>query len=72
VLAYARKLLDIEEKEAPIAEPDGSGAAQSVGLAEKRVSNQLIKHELGVELRFPSFREGLAAIARRHLTPFMV
>jgi hypothetical protein len=73
VLAYSRKLLNIEEKEAPVAEPVGNGgAAQSAGLAEKRVSNQLIKHELGVELKFPSYREGLAAIARRHLTPFMV
>ena len=72
MLAYSRKLLDIEQKETPANEPEGDGAAQNVGLAEKRVSNHLIKHELGVELKFPSYREGLAAIARRHLTPFMV
>ena len=72
VLAYARKLLDIEQDKAPADDPEGDVAAQNVGLAEKRVSNQLIKRELGVELKFPSYREGLAAIARRHLTPFMV
>ena len=72
MLAYSRKLLGIEHKEAPVNELEDSDAAQSVGLAEKRVSNQLIKQELGVELKFPSYREGLAAIAKRHLTPFMV
>ncbi|MEL7000870.1 MAG: SDR family NAD(P)-dependent oxidoreductase, partial [Pseudomonadota bacterium] len=28
----------------------------------KRVSNQRIRNELGVDLAFPSYREGLAAL----------
>lgn len=39
----------------------GSRAAAAV-LGNKRVSNRRMLEELGVELRFPSFREGLAAI----------
>ena len=30
----------------------------------KRVSNRLIHDELGVTLRYPSYREGLAALNR--------
>ena len=37
---------------------------------EKRVKNDLIKKELGVELEFPTYREGLAAIARGDVRPF--
>ena len=33
----------------------------------KRVANALIKHELGVALRYPNYRAGLAAIRRRRL-----
>lgn len=40
-------------------------------LAEKRVANGLIKKELGVSLDFPTYREGLTAIHKRNLTPFM-
>ena len=37
---------------------------------EKRVRNGLIKAELGVRLQYPSYREGLAAIAAGDLRPF--
>lgn len=37
---------------------------------EKRVKNDLIKKELGVQLEFPTFREGLSAIARGDMRPF--
>ena len=37
---------------------------------EKRVRNDRIKSELGVELLFPTYREGLAAIAEGNRTPF--
>ncbi len=39
----------------------GSRAAAAI-LGNKRISNRRMLEELGVELRFPSFREGLAAI----------
>jgi hypothetical protein len=31
----------------------------------RRVSNHRIKHHLGVKLAYPTYREGLRAIARR-------
>jgi hypothetical protein len=37
---------------------------------EKRVKNDLIKKELGVVLEFPSYREGLSAIALGDTRPF--
>lgn len=37
---------------------------------EKRVKNDLIKNELGVELEFPTYREGLSAIAKGDMRPF--
>ncbi|KAK9826809.1 hypothetical protein WJX81_002893 [Elliptochloris bilobata] len=39
-------------------------------LEEKRVSNTKLKRELGVRLIFPTYREGLAAIAAGDLAPF--
>lgn len=38
---------------------DGSGAER---LEEKRVRNGLIRQELGVVLRYPTYREGVAAL----------
>lgn len=37
---------------------------------EKRVSNRRIKEELGVTLRFPTYQEGLLAIASGDLSPW--
>ena len=37
---------------------------------EKRVMNALIKEELGVSLKFPSYREGLRAIHAGDVRPF--
>lgn len=81
MLAYACQLLDLQDT----LEPAGGNAAElgqtpaappaekaSELLAEKRVANQRIKQELGVQLKFPSYREGLAAIVRRDRTPFLV
>lgn len=47
----------------------GSGAVQR-GMEEKRVRNGRIKKELGVRLAFPTYREGLAAIAAGDMRPF--
>lgn len=43
---------------------------QALALGEKRVLNLRIKEELGVRLEFPSYREGLAAIASGDSRPF--
>jgi hypothetical protein len=39
-----------------------SPMARSFYDDSKRVSNRRIKEELGVSLRYPSYREGLAAL----------
>jgi hypothetical protein len=39
--------------------------ARSFYADSKRVSNARLKQELGVRLSYPSYREGLAAIARQ-------
>jgi nucleoside-diphosphate-sugar epimerase len=46
----------------PLAQAALSSMARSFYADNKRVSNALIKQELGVSLAYPSYREGLAAI----------
>jgi hypothetical protein len=46
----------------PLAAADLSPMARSFYADDKRVSNALVKRELGVALAYPSYREGLAAI----------
>ncbi len=74
VIAHAAGLLGIEP---PAAEPfetaDLSPAAQRFYSENRRVCNRRIKQELGVALRYPSYREGLAALVDqpRHLNPLV-
>ena len=42
-----------------------SPMARSFWQDNRRVDNARIKHELGVRLRYPTYREGLAALAGR-------
>jgi nucleoside-diphosphate-sugar epimerase len=63
VIAYAAGLLGMEPPPlVPLAEAALSSMARSFYADNKRVSNALIKQELGVSLAYPSYREGLAAI----------
>jgi len=39
-----------------------SEMAQSFYTESKRVRNERIKHDLGVSLRYPTYREGLKAL----------
>jgi nucleoside-diphosphate-sugar epimerase len=64
VVAYAASLLGV----APPPREDFAGAdlsalARSFYDDNKRVSNRRIKDELGVVLRYPTYREGLAALS---------
>ncbi len=65
VIAHAAGLLGIEP---PPAEPFEtarlSPAARRFYSENRRVRNRRIKQELGIVLRYPSYREGLAALAR--------
>jgi nucleoside-diphosphate-sugar epimerase len=63
VVAHAAELLGVEPP--PLVPLDAAGLspmARSFYDDNKRVSNRLIKTELGVSLRYPDFRAGLAAI----------
>ena len=63
VIAYACELLGIEPPpEVPFATADLSDMARSFYADNKRVSNRLIKDELGVELLYPDYRAGLRAL----------
>jgi hypothetical protein len=50
--------------EVPFEQADLSPMARSFYAEVKRVTNRKIKQELGVTLRYPSYREGLDALWR--------
>lgn len=67
VIEYAAKLLGIEPP--PLerfedAAPSMSEMALSFYADSKRVKNDRIKNELGVRLRYPTYREGLMALSK--------
>jgi dTDP-4-dehydrorhamnose reductase len=63
VVAYAARLADVAPPpEIPFDEAAMSPMARSFYGETKRVSNRLITQELGVKLRYPTYREGLAAL----------
>jgi hypothetical protein len=63
VLAYAASLLGLPAPpEVPFEDAVLSPMARSFYGESKRVRNDKIKRELGVKLRYPTYREGLAAI----------
>jgi nucleoside-diphosphate-sugar epimerase len=63
VLAHAARLLGLPVPPAvPFETADLSPMARSFYAESKRVSNRRIREELGVRLRYPTYREGLAAI----------
>lgn len=64
LITYAAELLNVEPPPAvPFDEADLTPMARSFYGENKRVSNDRIKSELGVELVYPSYRVGLKAIA---------
>lgn len=63
VIAYAAGLLGVEPPpETPIGDADMSPMAASFYSESKRVSNRLMREELGVEPKYPTYREGLQAL----------
>jgi len=64
VVAYAAELLGVPvPPEVPYAEAELSGLAASFWSESRRVRNDRIRRDLGVELLYPTFREGLRALA---------
>lgn len=63
VVSYAARLLGIKPPpEIDFAAAELSAMARSFYSESKRVSNARMKSELGLRLRYPTYREGLAAI----------
>jgi nucleoside-diphosphate-sugar epimerase len=63
VIAHAARLLGVPvPPEVPYDEAAMTPMARSFYAESKRVSNARIKRELGVELAYPTYREGLAAL----------
>lgn len=65
VVAYAAELLGMTPPpEIPFDDADLSPMARSFYAESKRVSNKRIREELGVELLYPTYREGLTALLK--------
>jgi nucleoside-diphosphate-sugar epimerase len=63
IIAFAAQLAGIPvPADIPIAQADLSPMSQSFYAENKRIANRLIREELGVRLRYPSYREGLVAL----------
>ena len=63
VIAYACELLDVEPPpEIKFEDAELSDMAKSFYRDNKRVSNKRIKDELGVQLKWPNYRDGLRGL----------
>ena len=63
VIAHAAELLDLPvPPDVSYDDADMSPMARSFYAESKRVSNRRIREELAVDLRYPTYREGLAAL----------
>lgn len=70
VIAYACSLLGVEPPPSidfAEAEPSMSAMQRSFWEDNRRIDNSRIKRELGLTLRYPTYREGLAALANSHV-----
>ena len=65
VVAYAAELMGVSPPPAvPFEEAELSPMARSFYADNKRVLNRRLKRDLGVALRYPTYREGLTALWR--------
>jgi uncharacterized protein YbjT (DUF2867 family) len=63
VVAHAAKMIGVEPPpEIDFEDADLSPMARSFYQGSRKIGNALIKSELGVELRYPTFREGLVSL----------
>jgi len=68
VVAYAAELAGVAlPPEVPFEEADLPPMARSFYADNRRVSNRRLREELGVTLAYPTYREGIAALARTEL-----
>jgi nucleoside-diphosphate-sugar epimerase len=67
LVTYAARLMGVPPPpEVPFAEAEMTEMARSFYSDNKRVSNKAIKSALGIDLLYPTYREGLEAIWRQH------
>lgn len=65
VVAYASRLLGVEPPPLiPIEQAELSPMGREFYSANRRVCNRRLREELGVVLRYPTYREGLARLAQ--------
>ncbi|MFD1332702.1 SDR family oxidoreductase [Methylopila musalis] len=65
VVAYAADLLNVPPPpEVAFETADISPMARSFYSSNKRVANRVLREALGVDLAYPTYREGIAALAR--------
>ncbi len=64
VIAYAAELIGLPvPPDIPFETADISPMARSFYSSNKRVSNRVLREDLGVDLAYPTYREGIAALA---------
>ena len=67
LVTYAARLLGVPPPpEVPFEQAQMTEMARSFYADNKRVSNKAIKSALGIDLLYPTYREGLEAIHRQH------
>lgn len=67
LVTYAAKLMGVPPPpDVPFEGASMTEMARSFYMDNKRVSNKAIKEALGIELLYPTYREGLDAIHRQH------
>ena len=70
VVAYAAEMMGVEPPpEIDFEDADLSPLARTFYQGSRRIGNALIKSELGVKLRYPTFREGLVSLMPRESSP---
>jgi nucleoside-diphosphate-sugar epimerase len=70
VISFAAGLLGVEPPpDIPFEEAKLSAMARSFYADSKRVSNALVKRELGYEFQYPNYRDGLRAILHQSAGP---
>ncbi len=70
VIAFAAELLGVAPPpEVPFEQAKLSNMARSFYADSKRVSNALVKHELGYHFKYPNYRTGLTALLRLPVGP---
>jgi predicted HTH transcriptional regulator len=68
VVTYAADIMHVAPPpEVPFEQANMSAMALSFWANNKRVSNRKLREQLGVRLKYPTYRDGLAALAKTEI-----